>query len=78
MKRVVVVHEDGRVLRTYLPGGLKIVVNWLSVSLRLPLALSSRFPPPLALLGGQPTLLLGHAGIMDHIANCLELGVDPK
>ncbi len=26
----------------------------------------------------QPPLLLGPAGIMDHIANCLELGVDPK
>jgi hypothetical protein len=23
-------------------------------------------------------LLLGLAGIMDHVANCLELGVDPK
>ncbi len=26
----------------------------------------------------KPPLLLGLAGIMDHVANCLELGVDPK
>ncbi len=26
----------------------------------------------------QPPSLLGPAGIMDHVANCLELGVDPK
>ncbi len=32
----------------------------------------------IALLGVQPPLLLGPAGIMDHVANCLELGVNPK
>ena len=26
----------------------------------------------------QPPSLRGPAGIMDHVANCLELGIDPK